>query len=307
MDAAQLCYADYVVVNVLLWPWLWGTAKYYVVKLSFIGISLLAMCSHARTMLTNPGAVPMEYQPNNLLSQEQGDKIPMCSRCNGFKPPRAHHCSQCDRCIVKMDHHCPWVNNCVGMNNQKHFVLFVFYTATLSAYALLLLLLRAFDNVGTLGVASVRYHRVQGDDRLHAVAPNSADSSRFLLMALLFLEAVLFGLFTLAVSAMPGHVAFAVMLKEDACLSTVPMRNTSISSTSRMFSHLPKRCSVGLLDTPDLIPCACCASQMLTEQVSSIISDQTGIERLKHLSGPPSRSWLHNMSETFGRPVSVVS
>jgi len=243
LDAAQLCYADYVVVNVLLWPWLWGTAKYYVVKLSFIGISLLAMCSHARTMLTNPGAVPMEYQPNNLLSQEQGDKIPMCSRCNGFKPPRAHHCSQCDRCIVKMDHHCPWVNNCVGMNNQKHFVLFVFYTATLSAYALLLLLLRAFDNVGTLGVASVRYHRVQGDDRLHAVAPNSADSSRFLLMALLFLEAVLFGLFTLA---------------------------------------------------------------MLTEQVSSIISDQTGIERLKHLSGPPSRSWLHNMSETFGRPVSVL-
>ena len=64
----------------------------------------------------------------------------MCSRCNAYKPPRAHHCSQCDRCIMKMDHHCPWVNNCVGANNQKHFLLFCFYTALLSLYALVLLL-----------------------------------------------------------------------------------------------------------------------------------------------------------------------
>ena len=45
---------------------------------------------------------------------------------------------------------------------------------------------------------------------------------------------------------------------------------------------------------------------MFTEQISSILSDQTGIERLKNDYVAPQRSALSNMSETFGRPFSLL-
>nr|CAH7739995.1 unnamed protein product [Callosobruchus chinensis] len=54
--------------------------------------------------------------------------IRFCATCLHFKPDRAHHCSHCGVCLLKMDHHCPWIANCVGLHNQKAFILTVLYT-----------------------------------------------------------------------------------------------------------------------------------------------------------------------------------
>jgi len=108
-------------------------------------------------------------------------------------------------------------------------VLFVGYTALLSGYALVLLVLRMVSTASEV--------------KPHGARHNPPDPSHFLLLALLFFEAVLFGLFTLA---------------------------------------------------------------MFTEQISSILADQTGIERLKHDYVGTKRSALHNLSETFGKPFSLL-
>lgn len=96
---------------------------------------VLALSSHAKTSLTDPGsvpkcAVPMESQRRDSTSHS------MCGQCQTFKPPFSHHCRICNRCVSRMDHHCPWMNNCVGASNLKHFFLFLIYTWSSSAYAL---------------------------------------------------------------------------------------------------------------------------------------------------------------------------
>uniref|UniRef100_UPI00398F0EDE palmitoyltransferase ZDHHC7 n=1 Tax=Pristiophorus japonicus TaxID=55135 RepID=UPI00398F0EDE len=133
-------YADFVVTFVMLLP----SKNYWyalINGIAFNSLAVLALSSHLRTMLTDPGAVPKgnatkEYMDS--LQLKPGEVIYKCPKCCSIKPERAHHCSICKRCIRKMDHHCPWVNNCVGENNQKFFVLFTMYIALISVHALIL-------------------------------------------------------------------------------------------------------------------------------------------------------------------------
>ena len=42
---------------------------------------------------------------------------------------RARHCSKCNKCVHRFDHHCPWTGNCIGKNNIKVFIQFLFYSS----------------------------------------------------------------------------------------------------------------------------------------------------------------------------------
>jgi len=123
----------YFLHTTVLSPWLSGVA-YGAASVTLVTLVALSLVSHARAMLSNPGAVPANARPTDAAGFERH-----CSKCANFKPPRAHHCSICHRCVVKMDHHCPWINSCVGLANHKYFVLFVFYIFTYAAVALALM------------------------------------------------------------------------------------------------------------------------------------------------------------------------
>jgi len=104
----------------------------------------LALASHAKTMFTDPGAIPQEAVPRAILFKRGITTHAMCSHCQTYKPPNCHHCRICNRCISRMDHHCPWMNNCVGANNFKHFILFLVYTWVGCAFALIIFGLNYF-------------------------------------------------------------------------------------------------------------------------------------------------------------------
>ncbi|KAI0004627.1 zf-DHHC-domain-containing protein [Russula compacta] len=60
--------------------------------------------------------------------------ITKCPKCQEAKPERTHHCRVCNRCVLKYDHHCPVrINQCVGLHNERHFVMFMAY-ATIATF-----------------------------------------------------------------------------------------------------------------------------------------------------------------------------
>ncbi|GAA5863807.1 hypothetical protein JCM3774_001164 [Rhodotorula dairenensis] len=65
-----------------------------------------------------------------------------CKKCPSLpsgarspKPERTHHCSVCQTCVLKFDHHCPWIKGCVGLHNERSFVLFLVYFSVACLFA----------------------------------------------------------------------------------------------------------------------------------------------------------------------------
>ncbi len=63
-----------------------------------------------------------------------------CLDCNNQPvPPRAHHCVLCKKCILRRDHHCYFTFSCIGFENQRYFIVYVFYCSVSCLYALYLI------------------------------------------------------------------------------------------------------------------------------------------------------------------------
>lgn len=138
MTWSLVLYSEFVVFFVMLIP-APNQIHSIINGVIFQFFAFMAVASHVKAMLTDPGAVPRgNATKENIqkLGLKDGQVVFKCPKCVSIKPERAHHCSVCRRCIRKMDHHCPWVNNCVGEHNQKFFVLFTAYICIISCHAL---------------------------------------------------------------------------------------------------------------------------------------------------------------------------
>uniref|UniRef100_A0A8C3L254 Palmitoyltransferase n=1 Tax=Chrysolophus pictus TaxID=9089 RepID=A0A8C3L254_CHRPC len=133
-------YADYAVLaHVLPQPALRASPWCPIHAVTFNLLVLLLLASHTRAVFADPGVVPLPGTAIDFSdlhpTERNSDEWTLCSRCEAYRPPRAHHCRVCHRCVHRMDHHCPWINNCIGELNQKYFIQFLFYTGLTSAYA----------------------------------------------------------------------------------------------------------------------------------------------------------------------------
>ncbi|KAM8751826.1 palmitoyltransferase ZDHHC7-like isoform 1-T1 [Acanthopagrus schlegelii] len=84
-------FADFVVTFVMLLP----SRSFWYSGVLFNSLAVLALASHLRTMLTDPGAVPKGNATEKYMESLQlkpGEVICKCPKCCSIKPERAHHC-----------------------------------------------------------------------------------------------------------------------------------------------------------------------------------------------------------------------
>uniref|UniRef100_A0A5S6Q7Y2 Palmitoyltransferase n=1 Tax=Trichuris muris TaxID=70415 RepID=A0A5S6Q7Y2_TRIMR len=118
-----------VIVNLAMFTW---RSKYnrldYLVNWTKLG------CSAPTYSNDSDATTDSDSDPNS----DADFPTKYCAHCKFRVPLICHHCPLCNYCVFKKDHHCFFLGGCIGFGNQRHFIVFLFWSMLGSAYALLL-------------------------------------------------------------------------------------------------------------------------------------------------------------------------
>ncbi|CAH2233139.1 jg14002 [Pararge aegeria aegeria] len=64
------------------------------------------------------------------------DSDSYCQVCKLQRPAKAWHCKKCNACILRRDHHCFFFSRCIGLRNQRYYVLYLGYIFVSMIYSL---------------------------------------------------------------------------------------------------------------------------------------------------------------------------
>lgn len=119
-------------------------------NVSFFIAAILCLYFYYVSTYSDPGFVPRPQGRNEQMAIVRGlveaktfDEARYCIHCNIHKPLRSKHCKHCERCVAKFDQyvriraslkrlcspgysHCPFLVVCVGSNNHRSFMLYLF-------------------------------------------------------------------------------------------------------------------------------------------------------------------------------------
>lgn len=124
-----------------------------------IGKRLIHICIIAFWFINVVGNMIFSMMRDSTLKMPVFGEGTYCEYCRMSRPAKSWHCKICNACIIKRDHHCTFLARCIGLYNQRYFILFLGYVTLAMLYTTYYnyyyITLRFDDDVWVLSAARI--------------------------------------------------------------------------------------------------------------------------------------------------------